>query len=503
MLQDGRASVWGGWVQLASHLSSLAVIDAGTNLHLWDLEAATDPAMSSGATSAAPKPRLMLRGTGARAWGAWGPNPLQQILITGANGGGALLWSLTANSDGSHVSQQLFQGQESPESGSEVRWGVWGEADGRPVLATGGTDGSVRTWGPFGSADERYPSGHEGGVRWGSWGQVGDRPLLATGDRSDAVRLWDMERGEPFSEPLTGHEGGALWGAWARIGGTAVLAVGAGDGSVRLWDPERGEMLGEPLAGRGGARWGAWAEVEGHPVLATGGGAGTVHLWEVIEDRPAPRVPAYGSDVTNSADALARTGDALAVAELITAPSARPPLAVGLFGDWGEGEGHFLDLLNKQVENTVQAANLRGRHAVRQVRFNAWHYAETDLWASVVSELFTQLAASAENDPGAEQRRQSRLTAEVVAKRGLRARLGAARERHAQLEQALVRPDELWRALSAEQRRSLEGLSPGAEGLYKDAVFSLMTPRGKASALGRLIRAHPLWTAPPWGHFGQ
>ena len=53
---------------------------------------------------------------------------------------------------------------------------------------------------------------------------------------------------------------------------------------------------------------------------------------------------------------------------------------------------------------------------VVQLRFNAWHYAETDLWASLVTELFAQLADPA-SDPDtavAEQRRQSRLAAELM-----------------------------------------------------------------------------------------
>lgn len=492
VLDGGSASVWGGWVPYDSHRSALGVIDSAANLHFGILEGPKEPTGSLGPSSTAPSLRLLRRGVGAYRWGAWGLHPMQQTLITGSRDGDTRQWLPAGGSD--PTSGPLERAEPVPPE-SEVCWGAWGEVGGRPVLATGGPAGTVWTGGPFGQNLIRPMTGHEGGVRWGAWGQVGDRPLLATGDQSEAVRLWDMERGTLFIEPLTGHEGGAAWGTWAWIGGMSVLAVGAGDGSVHLWDPERGEMLGEPLAGRGGAGWGAWAEVEGHPVLATGGATGAVHLWEVIEVRPAPRVPAYGSDTTGTTDDLARKGDARAVAELITAPNATPPLAVGLFGDWGEGKSHFLDLLHKQVEDTVQASNLWERHAVRQVRFNAWHYAETDLWASVVCEIFTQLAAPAQNDSGTEQRRQSRLTAETVAKRGLRTRLRAARERQAQLEQALVRPDELWRALPAEQRADLEDLGRGAEGVYKDVAFSLLTLRDKVRAMGHLIRRHPGLTA--------
>ena len=41
-------------------------------------------------------------------------------------------------------------------------------------------------------------------------------------------------------------------------------------------------------------------------------------------------------------DRLSRDPEAIALAEVITSRSALPPLAIGLFGDWGEGKSHFL-----------------------------------------------------------------------------------------------------------------------------------------------------------------
>jgi len=79
------------------------------------------------------------------------------------------------------------------------------------------------------------------------------------------------------------------------------------------------------------------------------------------------------------------------------------------------------------------------------VWFNAWHYAETDLWASLVAELFGQLAISVE--PGVsledEQRRQSRLAAEVISKRGLQERLKGAQARLDELHERSRRPESL------------------------------------------------------------
>ena len=134
----------------------------------------------------------------------------------------------------------------------------------------------------------------------------------------------------------------------------------------------------------------------------------------VIGERPIERLPGYRSDVAAGRDELARSADVAAVVELVTARSVLPPLAVGLFGDWDEGKSHFLDLLHARVA-AARPGNALAHQHVRQVRFNAWHYAETDLWASLVGELFGQLAvpaadtdtiAGAEVDSATAQRQQ-------------------------------------------------------------------------------------------------
>ena len=260
----------------------------------------------------------------------------------------------------------------------------------------------------------------------------------------------------------------------------------------------RGVALGQPLTGHtGSASWGAWGVVDGRPVLATGaaGGDGAVRLWEVVEDRPVPRLPPYRSDATAVTDALDRAGDAVALAELLTARTARPPLAVGLFGDWGEGKSHFLGLLRQQVQATARPDNLLAHSAVRQVWFNAWHYAETDLWASLVAELFAQLAAPMDGDLGAEQRRQSRLAGELVAERGLRERLQAARARRDELQQALREPVGPWESLTPEQQAQLGVLAGGDPAqATREAARTVEALRETGRQSWRLVRGVPLAT---------
>lgn len=90
--------------------------------------------------------------------------------------------------------------------------------------------------------------------------------------------------------------------------------------------------------------------------------------------------------------------EAEAFADMIVAKDFDPPLAVGIFGNWGSGKSYFMRLLYEAVADN-RARLLRDTTAggitfcqhVVQIRFNAWHYAEANLWASLVDHVFTSL----------------------------------------------------------------------------------------------------------------
>jgi hypothetical protein len=421
-------------------------------------------------------------------WGAWGVAANLPVLATGGADGTVRLWDPAA---ATALGEPL-----SAHSGS-VLWGAWGVIAGHPVLATGSTDGTVRLWDPVTRTALGAPLSGHGWAYWGAWELIGDLPVLATGYSDRTVRLWDPVAETELGVPLTGHSGRALCGAWGVVGDRPVLATGGTDENARLWDPVAQTALGVPLTGHSGwVTWVAWGVAAGRPVLATGSTEGTVRLWEVITDRALPRLPSYRSDLTTQVDELSRIGDAGALAELITARSASPPLAVGLFGDWGEGKSHFLGLLNAQVAAVTRPDNPLACSDVRQVQFNAWHYAETDLWASLVSELFTQLTVPPDGDLGAEQRRQSRLAAELISSRGLLQRLRAAQDRYHDLEKALRNAEQSykpWGGLADSQQQELRDLlGRRAETFYRDVAVTTATWRETGRGYWRLLRTlHP------------
>ena len=88
-------------------------------------------------------------------------------------------------------------------------------------------------------------------------------------------------------------------------------------------------------------------------------------------------------------------GDFICAAEKVT-----PPLSVGVFGDWGSGKSFFMRLMQEQTKQVAasSATDANGdRLFCRQIvsiRFNAWHYADGNLWASLVQTIFQSLRAA-------------------------------------------------------------------------------------------------------------
>ena len=125
-------------------------------------------------------------------------------------------------------------------------------------------------------------------------------------------------------------------------------------------------------------------------------------------ERTGPEVALVGSDdpwSTGLRDRAGAQAEADAFAAMISARQFVPPLAIGVLGEWGSGKSFFMRLVYDAIAKgrpAEAAAQQTGATAITlldnvvQVRFNAWHYAETNLWASLVDHIFTSLDRWAE-----------------------------------------------------------------------------------------------------------
>ncbi|HJX83431.1 MAG TPA: P-loop NTPase fold protein, partial [Candidatus Angelobacter sp.] len=129
-------------------------------------------------------------------------------------------------------------------------------------------------------------------------------------------------------------------------------------------------------------------------------------------------VPGYVSDSIpganeNLTDELGIDKDVKTLCSVLLAREVKPPLAVGLFGDWGTGKSYFMEKMYREIYDLAdRTANAEKAHlavsaqggatdeipskttyhsSVIQIRFNAWHYADSNLWASLVSHIFDEL----------------------------------------------------------------------------------------------------------------
>jgi WD40 repeat protein len=166
-------------------------------------------------------------------------------------------------------------------------------ADGRPLLASGGIDGTVRWW-DLATGD---PVGNVMGLPAGIVGKVwltfctdaDGRPLLASvREYNDAIQVWDLATGELVASPHTGLVVSAAFGVGAD--GRPLMATGEIDGlgtdehvwMVRLRDPATGDPVGDPRLDPGAASALAFGtSADGRLLLASGGIDGTVRWWDL------------------------------------------------------------------------------------------------------------------------------------------------------------------------------------------------------------------------------
>jgi hypothetical protein len=123
------------------------------------------------------------------------------------------------------------------------------------------------------------------------------------------------------------------------------------------------------------------------------------------DSEPTPRAgvrPGFTPDLAEGIDLLSINQPVNALCSVIAANDAKPPLSIALFGEWGAGKTFFIGKMQDRIAALAIASAKAEESAycssIRQIVFNAWHYADANLWASLANRVFEGLAGD-EGEP--------------------------------------------------------------------------------------------------------
>ena len=114
---------------------------------------------------------------------------------------------------------------------------------------------------------------------------------------------------------------------------------------------------------------------------------------------PPQRSQPLRNDSPFGEDRLQITSEVNALADAIAGKDMDPPLVVGILGGWGAGKSFILQLLQERLRflrnqdlsaEAVRNSNPYVGHTYL-VRFDAWTYAKSDLWASLMERILFDL----------------------------------------------------------------------------------------------------------------
>jgi cell division protein FtsB len=145
----------------------------------------------------------------------------------------------------------------------------------------------------------------------------------------------------------------------------------------------------------------------------------------LLADPASAALPQYDADAVSTRDLIGNDEIVDAFAYLIAATALQPPLAIGLFGHWGTGKSFLMRSIQRRIDDITRGARESGRRQadigvyqrVVQIEFNAWHYVEGNLWASMVDHILSNLRTSSEEKTSDLDRRRHEVTKSLASTR--------------------------------------------------------------------------------------
>jgi hypothetical protein len=215
----------------------------------------------------------------------------------------------------------------------------------------------------------------------------------------------------------------------------------------------------------------------------------------------------YQSDDPSGTDLLGIGDEVRALASVLAAKDVDPPLSLGLSGDWGTGKSFFMNKLECEIKRLGEDAKKAKEQGVEsaycsnivQITFNAWNYVDSDLWASLTSEIFENLAAAIVKERGMDKTASGRPRdpEELAAQRELvlaaasssEAILEEAERKKASAEQELKQTEERLANLQRSEAAIESSLTPG-EILKQTLDFAMRDEKMKeyVGAISKTLR---------------
>lgn len=126
----------------------------------------------------------------------------------------------------------------------------------------------------------------------------------------------------------------------------------------------------------------------------------------LVEPDLRVRFASYDPDTVETRDAFNLRNELQAFANLISSTALKPPLSIGLFGNWGAGKSFFMRCLEEHIQKNAGSNSALHHDKVAQITFNAWHYMDANLWASLMSHILSELSTFVGNKTQDEQKQE-------------------------------------------------------------------------------------------------
>ncbi|WP_210590802.1 P-loop NTPase fold protein [Streptomyces sp. GESEQ-35] len=284
-----------------------------------------------------------------------------------------------------------------------------------PLVISAGADGDVAAW-DYATGEQKWrQSMHTGPVHKLAVAAVGGREVVVSAGEDGTLRVWATADGTLF-RTLSARPTPIR--ALSVLLGRPLVAVGGPGGTMDIWDVGAGTKLLEVTSSGPDVCSLAFAEMNGQNLLLIGDTQG-LRPWPLGDFNSAPQAatqtqtptaphtdaPAafhagYAADVAEGEDRLGISREVDTLCQLIMAREVRPPMSIGLFGDWGTGKSFFMAQMRQRIKELARRSKQAELEQVGsglcsgvcEVEFNAWHYLDANLWASVASAIFDRLA---------------------------------------------------------------------------------------------------------------